>query len=89
MLCVIAVGHYAEISRADWCWLILAIGLVWVAEGLNTAIELLADATIPEWHSVVGQAKDVAAGAVLLSAITAAAIGACVLGPPLWELWRP
>ncbi len=54
---------------------------VWMAEALNTAFELLADVASPEFHPVVAQAKDVAAGAVLLSAIGSVAIGILVFGP--------
>jgi diacylglycerol kinase len=56
---------------------------VWVAEALNTAIEFLADAAVPDHHSLIKHAKDVAAGAVLLASITAAAVGALVFLPYL------
>jgi diacylglycerol kinase (ATP) len=54
---------------------------VWTAEALNTALEFLADAASPEFHPLVGHAKDVAAGAVLISAAGAVVIGLLVLGP--------
>lgn len=78
---VIVAGLVLDISRGDWCWLIAAIGLVWSAEGINTALEQLADAVHPEEHPGVGRAKDVAAGAVLAAAITAAVIGTIVFWP--------
>jgi diacylglycerol kinase (ATP) len=56
---------------------------VWTAEALNTAFELLCDVASPEFHPLVEKAKDVAAGAVLIAAIGAAAVGLLVLGPPL------
>ena len=56
---------------------------VWVAESFNTSLERLADASVPEQHSLVREAKDAAAGAVLVAALGAAAIGVLVLGPPL------
>ena len=80
---VIITGTFFRISPAEWCWLILAVMAVWTAEALNTALELLADAASPQFHPLVGQAKDVAAGAVLISAVGSVAIGALVFGPHL------
>jgi len=54
---------------------------VWTSEALNTALEFLADVASPEIHPLVEKAKDVAAGAVLISAIGAVAIAILVLGP--------
>jgi diacylglycerol kinase (ATP) len=71
------------ISGADWCWIVLAISIVWTAEALNTAFEFLADAASPEFHPLVQDAKDVAAGAVLLTAIAASVIGGIVFWPYL------
>jgi diacylglycerol kinase (ATP) len=82
-LAVIAVGLLLGVTAAEWCWLVLAIVAVWTAEALNTALELLADVASPEFHPLVEQAKDVAAGAVLISALGAVAIGGLVLGPHL------
>lgn len=84
---VVALGLWLDVSRGDWCWLILAIALVFAAECMNTALESLADATSPELHPLVGRAKDAAAGAVLCTAIGAAAIGLLVLGRPLLAWW--
>ncbi len=80
---VIALGGFLQISRGDWCWLVVAIAMVWTAECMNTALESLADATAPDPNPLVGRAKDAAAGAVLCASIGAALIGLLVLGPPL------
>jgi diacylglycerol kinase (ATP) len=80
---VVAAGIYFDVSRLDWIALVLAITLVFVTEALNTGLELLADAAVPERHPLVGKAKDVAASAVLLSAVGAVVIGALVFGPKL------
>ncbi len=56
---------------------------VWTAEGINTALERLADAVTTDHHQLIGQAKDAAAGAVLIAAIGAATIGLLVMGPHL------
>ena len=78
---VIGMGLTLHLSRFEWCWLILAIIAVWSAEALNTAFEFLADATTPTYHPLIGKAKDVAAGAVLITALGAACIGLLILGP--------
>lgn len=84
-LAVAGLALWLGLPTGDWCWLVLAVGLVWVAEASNSALEELADALHPGAHPGVGRAKDVAAAAVLLAAVAAAAIGLLVLGPPLWE----
>lgn len=80
---VVIVGACLGVSRYDWCWLTLAIVAVWTAEALNTAFEFLCDVASPEFHPLVKEAKDVAAGAVLLSAVGAVIIGALVFVPRL------
>lgn len=80
---VVAAGWLLGLPREDWLWLILAMVAVWTAEALNTAFEFLADVASPEFHPLVEQAKDVAAGAVLIAAIGAVVIGLVVFGPRL------
>ena len=63
-LCVISLGYYHAISFGDWIALVIAMSMVWLAEGMNTAVELLADAVRQEQNTLIGKAKDVAAGAV-------------------------
>lgn len=86
-LVVIALGILLRVSAQDWALLALAVGMVWVAEAANTALETLCDALKPEQDPGVGQAKDVSAAAVLLAAVTAAALGALVFLPRLLERW--
>jgi diacylglycerol kinase (ATP) len=74
-------GFALNISKTDWCLLILACAAVWTAEALNTALEYLADATLKKFDPLIGQAKDVAAGAVLITAIAAATVGLLVFYP--------
>jgi len=80
-LVVLTTAFLLRVSAADWCWIILAISIVWTAEALNTAFEFLADAASPEFHPLVRDAKDVAAGAVLVTAMAAAVIGAIIFWP--------
>lgn len=80
---VIVIAFFFHVSPAEWCLLILTMMSVFAAEGFNTAIEFLADAAQPEFHPLIGKAKDVAAGAVLLTAIGAALIGCFIFIPYL------
>ena len=80
---VCALGLALGVSAAEWCWIVLAIVAVWTAEALNTAFEFLTDVASPGFHPLAEKAKDVAAGAVLISALGAVAIGLLVLGPRL------
>jgi diacylglycerol kinase (ATP) len=80
---VIFVAWWLKVSDVKWVLLVLLITLVHMAEAFNTAIEKLVDKVSPEYHPLAGQIKDLAAGAVLLSAIGAAAGGLILLLPPL------
>jgi diacylglycerol kinase len=80
---VCGLGLFLRLSALEWCAILIAILIVWVSEALNTAIELLADVVSPKLHPLIGQAKDVAAGAVLIAAMCATGIGILVLGPHL------
>ena len=66
---IVVLGLVTGLNPTEWSLIVIAISMVWAAEGLNSALELLADHTAPEWHETVGRAKDIAAGAVLLTAI--------------------
>ncbi len=81
-LAVVLLALWLRVSPGEWCWLIGASALVWTAEALNTAIELLGDATSGgSDHPLVGKAKYVAAAGVLLAAMGAALIGVIILLP--------
>ena len=83
---VVAAGFWFGLSLGEWCAVVAAIGLVWTAEGVNTAVETVVDLVSPERHPLAGRAKDVAAGAVLCAAITALVLGSLIFGPRLWAL---
>ncbi len=74
-------GFYFGISHTEWMFQILAIGLVLGIEGLNTAVEEIADFVHPDFHNKIGFIKDVAAGAVFFAATTAVIIG-CIIYIP-------
>lgn len=76
-------GFYFNITKNEWLIQTLAIGLVLSIEGLNTAIEKVADFVHPDYHERIGFIKDIAAGAVFFAAITAIGIGAIIYVPYL------
>jgi len=90
-VCVAAVGLFFGLTNAEWCWIVLAVVSVWMAEALNTAFEFLTDVASPQFHPLAAKAKDVAAGAVLIAAAGSVVIGVLVLGPHSLKLintWR-
>lgn len=82
---VTIAGILFEITKTEWLFQTVAIGLVMAAEGLNTAIEAMADFVHPDFHSKIGHIKDVAAGAVFITAVTAVVIAALIYFPYLAE----
>ena len=78
---VVGTGWYCGVSASDWRWLVASIAAVWAAEAVNTAIEYACDAVSPCYSEAVKHAKDIAAGSVLIAAITAALIGALTFWP--------
>lgn len=82
-VCMIIAGFYFGITKAEWLIQTLAIGLVLGVEGLNTAVEKIADFIHPDYHERIGFIKDIAAGAVFFAAMTAIAIGAIIYIPYL------
>ena|SRR5450631_778109 len=83
-LLVIIVGLFLHLSALEFAILFVAITGVFIAEMFNTVIELCVDLASPNYHSLAKIAKDVAAGAVLLSAMLAIVIGLLVFGPHIW-----
>lgn len=83
---IIAWGLYLSLSPVEWCLIVLCIALVLTMEAVNTAIEFLTDLVSPDYHPLAGKAKDVAAGAVLISAILATVIWAIIFIPKILSL---
>jgi diacylglycerol kinase len=84
MIIVVLLAAWLRVSRSDWAILVLAIGMVWLAEFLNTSIEAIVDLVSPQRHPLAKVSKDVGAAAVLITAATAVTVGLLLLGPPLW-----
>src|SRR5260370_35870020 len=81
-------GIFLHVSAVEFAMLYVAIAGVMIAEMFNTVFEICVNLAKPEYHPLAGIAKDVAAGAVLLSALLAVVIGVFVFGPHLWALIR-
>lgn len=75
-----------DFAAWQWAFVILAIGLVWFAEAVNSAIERGCDAITREPHPMIGLAKDLAAASVLIVSITVLLLAALLYGPPLLAL---
>jgi len=84
-LFAIFLGIFFHITKIEWLFVLLASGFVFTAETFNTAIEIDIDLTSPDHHPFARDTKDVSAGAVLISAITAFIIGAIIFIPYLYN----
>jgi diacylglycerol kinase len=82
---VFALGLWLGLGRLEWAIIVLTVGLVWISEFVNTALEAVVDLASPDLHPLAKVGKDVAAAAVLVGAATAVLVGVLILGPPLWQ----
>lgn len=80
-LLVILLSFILNISKSDWIIIIILIGLVISVELTNTAIEAVVDHFTNDNHPGAKLAKDISAGAVLVSALTAAVVGILIFLP--------
>ncbi len=81
LVLVIVLGVYFNITNTEWIAITFAAGLVIIAEAFNTAMEIHMNLTSPDLHPFARDTKDVAAGAVLLSAIVAIIVGLIIFVP--------
>lgn len=84
-LLVIVAGFYFDITATEWMFQLIAIGLVLSIEGLNTAVEEIANFVHPDFHNQIGLIKDIAAGAVFFAAVIAVTIAAIIYVPYVLE----
>lgn len=82
-LLVIAAGCFFRITTGEWIAVVIVIGLVFMAEAFNSAIEALCDHVTPHYSPTIKRIKDLAAGAVLIAAIAAAIVGLIIFLPKL------
>jgi len=74
-LVVIALGWWHGFGATKWCLAFGVIGLVWICEAFNTALERLCNVVSKEYHPVIRQVKDISSAAVLIAAIVAVVTG--------------
>ena len=77
----LALGWYVQLSRPEWIVIIFLIGFVLTAEVFNTALEEVCDKFQPEHDPHIAKIKDLAAGAVLISALSAGIVGFLIFIP--------
>ncbi len=78
---VILAGYFTGLSRTEWYIVLLLIALMFALEMINTAIERVVDLASPNFHPLAKQAKDIAAGGVLVFALFSAIIGLLIFLP--------
>lgn len=84
---IIGIGFYFDITATEWMFQLFAIGLVMSIEGLNTAIEEIANFVHPDFHDKIGFIKDISAGAVFFAAVIALSIAAIIYSPYVFRLF--
>ena len=83
----ILAGVWLHISAGEWCAVVISICAVISAEAANSAIEAITDLASPGHHPLAGKAKDCAAAAVLIMAISAAIVGAIIFVPKIISIF--
>jgi len=84
---VVISGLLLKLDALEWAIVIIAIGLVWVTEIINTALEALVDLVTQQYHPLAKIAKDTSAAAVLFASIIAVLLGIVVFMPHLLQLF--
>lgn len=84
---VLVAGAWLGLSRTEWLVVVVVIAAVIAAEAFNSALERLCDRVSTEHHPLIGEAKDLAAGAVLITAIGAAVVGLILFVPKIYALF--
>ena len=84
---VVVAGFVFDITKSEWAAVVICIGMVITAELFNSSIERLVDMVSPQWQKIAGEVKDIAAGAVLVTAVAAAIVGIIVFLPYLLAIF--
>lgn len=87
-LCTVVLGVIFGLSGTEWVAIVICCGLVLSAEAINTAIEYLANCYTTERNEQIRKVKDIAAGAVLISALAALVVGLIIFLPKFILLFR-
>lgn len=84
----LTMGFIFQLDRMEWLWLLLSVFLVWIVEIMNTVFENVVDMfTDFHFHPIGKKIKDMAAGAVLLTACFAVIVGIILFGPKIYQLF--
>jgi diacylglycerol kinase len=86
-LTVTILGVCFHLNTYEWCWIVIAVVLVFMAELFNTAIEFLSNVVSPNIHPEIKKVKDVSAAAVLVTALGAVIIGVIIFIPKIYYLF--
>lgn len=82
-----SLDYFGEhLNRYEWAIIWCAMGLVFVSEGLNTALETTIDVLHPGIHPMIGRAKDMAAGATLSASIVSIIVGIYIFSPHIMSI---
>ena len=84
---ITALGFYLGLSTTEWCLIIICMALTLCAEAFNSALEALTDLVSPDHHPLAGKAKDIAAGAVLLTVILGGIVWGIIFLPKIFALF--
>ncbi|ETI67003.1 diacylglycerol kinase family protein [Neobacillus vireti] len=84
---VLIGSFYFSITKIEWLFILFAISGMFALELVNTAIERVVDLMTEEYHPLAKQAKDLAAGAVLVYAVLSVAIGMIIFFPYILNLF--
>ncbi|MDE5790410.1 MAG: diacylglycerol kinase family protein [Muribaculaceae bacterium] len=88
MILVVIAGFLFRLDKTEWCIIIMCIGVVLMAEGINTAIERVCDKVSPERNPLIKDAKDIAAGSVLLVVMAVVVIGLIIFIPKIIQFFQ-
>lgn len=86
-ICAFIAGFWLQISKSEWCVILIVIALVWAAEAFNMVIEKIIDHLFKDYNETARIVKDVSAGAVLICATTALISGMIIFLPKLFSLF--
>lgn len=86
-VCVIIAGFLLSLAVWEWIVIVLVIGAVFVAEAFNSSLEALCDKVCVDYNDSIKNSKDLAAAAVLLTAITAIVVGLIIFVPKIIALF--
>lgn len=83
-IAVLVLALFLNLGPRDLAVLVVTIGMVWMGEFINTALEAVVDLASPQLHPLAKVGKDVGAAAVLIAALASIVVGVLILGPPLF-----